>query len=1576
MNDFVHKRTISLARIVFFLIILQAETDIKVQIMQKIILTAVVCTLACVNHVQAQYVDGYSYAQVPFTAVKVTPGSFWGDRIKTVREVTIPQAFSKCDSEHRLKNFEMAAYTLSHPGHQGLQDDYQNIGKFMRFSFDDTDVYKTIEGACYVMQAFPDDKLKACVDSVIDIVAAAQEPDGYLYTARTINPDHPHQRAGKHRWQLEEAKSHELYNLGHLIDAACAHYQATGSKRLLDIACRYADCVVREVGPSEGQANVVPGHQIAEMALARLYTLTGERKYLDEAKYLLDYRGKTKTRDVFSQSDKPVVEQAEAYGHAVRAGYMYAGMADIAVLTGDSGYVKAIDAICENIIGRKYYLTGGVGARHQGEAFGVDYELPNLTAYNETCAAISMVYLFHRMFLMHGDARYVDCLERTLYNGVISGMSVDGSRFFYRNPLCSDGKFNFNFDSSKTRQPWFGCACCPSNLCRFIPSVPGFFYGVRGSDVYVNLFAANTADIELAGKKVTMKQDTRYPWDGDIAIAIVNNQVGAFNLKIRIPGWVRSQVVPTDLYSYCDNIHCNYSVAVNGQRVDGQLEKGYLNISRLWKDGDEVRIHFDMPARTVEANRLVVDDYGRLAIERGPLVYCAEAIDNKDIDLNGVQIGVRPKMELISAFPITNSEFDGQSFHVTAIHMEDTGLKLIPYYAWNHRGAGQMAVWLPKVNENLMLSERNWQFRLASDNREGDSLTLAGFYREDHEERGFVPVPVPSNWAVLGFEEPTYRGFANDQASEGFYRLAFHVPTDFRDRRVLLHFGGVWQSAEVWLNGQCLGRHDSGYTSFAFDVSDGVKAGESNMLAVRVRQTCPGYKSDTYDDWSLGGIYREVWLETMPADRWIERVRVETKMNGEVMARIMVADHHKNTLPGNYLSPGMPYRLRLTLADNNGQTVAAKTINVSSHTANSRQTAVTLHVKNPLLWTAETPNLYTLTTELLEHDSVSHCLQKRIGIREISTAGGVLTVNGKPVKLRGVNRHDEHPDVGRATTRKHWLEDLRLMKQANINYIRACHYQHAKGFIELCDSLGFYVGEEVSLGGADDLMHNPAFTSAMMLRTIETVERDIDNPSVIYWSIGNEDGFTDQFLQVARVVKGLDASRPLLLPWNADDTLPEEIDILAPHYWTAPQYDSIASCSSRPIITTEYVHAYGQQRMGGLRECWQALTNHPAGAGGAVWMWADQGLRTPVKKDRSRYGVLAKDDDYLRLDAQGWDGITDSYRHPTRDYWEVKAAYCPIEVKRSKGATLTIYNGYDFTNLNETGVAWQLFVDGEQKDRGNIRLKAAPHQTATFTVPTKNMGRLKEGQTAYVWLVFTDRGGQEIGSTWVQIESVAVKASAARRTLTTVRPDTGLPDGFRPTVWHKLNDGDLIIKNRGFADGTNPEVFTVNVLSTVTDGDTTRSHVLYEINDSNSIEAYYSCSPTRIDYELTPHLQTNYVPVVGLAYRMKDASTLGHWFGLGPDEAFPNKQAAQMLGLWDAHGMSGTRAMRWVEVDGWRIYCDGFLDRDNSDSQEIRLLSSVLGRPEKGRLNYPEKQLRQGQTYRGSIVLETALKHQ
>lgn len=665
---------------------------------KKLILSIITCAMYASLHAQPA-VTGYPYQQVPFTEVKLYAGSFWGNRLKAAKDVTIPLAFSKCQTEHRYDNFVKAA----HPS-----DDYV-VNKYMIFPFDDTDVYKTIEGASYFLQSYPDKKLKNYIDSVLNIVSAAQESDGYLYTARTMNPKHPHPWSGNKRWVQEEVLSHELYNLGHMLDAAVAHYQATGSKKFLDIARRYADCVVREVGPKPGQACVVPGHQIAEMGLAKLYLATGDHKYLDEAKFFLDYRGRTSIKNLYTQSDKSVTKQSEAWGHAVRAGYMYAGMADIAALTGDTAYVKAIDEIWENIVSKKYYLTGGVGARHDGEAFGADYELPNMTAYNETCAAIAQCYLNLRLFMLHGESKYIDCLERTLYNGVISGMSVDGGKFFYPNPLSSDGVYKFNSDGTTTRQPWFGCACCPSNLSRFIPSIPGYVYAVKNNNVYVNLFMASDAKLKVEGKDIELHTTTAYPWNGNINIKVVSNKNSKANMMIRIPGWIRNEVVPSDLYKFTDNSNASWIITRNGKKVEATINpQGYVCLNNI-KKGDNIAISFDMEPRTVVANNHVKDDKGLVAVERGPLVYCAEWADNTGVSIQNTFLRDTPTFKLINDYSIVNTEADGKPFKVDAIttdaqvlernangdlQLKNVNLTLIPYYAWNHRGAGQMNVWL------------------------------------------------------------------------------------------------------------------------------------------------------------------------------------------------------------------------------------------------------------------------------------------------------------------------------------------------------------------------------------------------------------------------------------------------------------------------------------------------------------------------------------------------------------------------------------------------------------------------------------------------------------------------------------------------------------------------------------------------------------------------------------------------------------------------------------------------------------------------------------------------------------------
>ncbi len=595
--------------------------------MKKILFTAIAAA-AVFSCTEKNSGPSYPIEPVAFTSVKVSD-EFWGQRLKASREVTIPLAFSKCEETGRYENFVRAT----------KPDSTYVIGGY---SFDDTDVYKTIEGASYILQTYPDAGLEAYIDSVLTLVAAAQEADGYLNTARQMNPWHPHEWEGPQRWSKVEELSHEFYNLGHMVEGAIAHYQATGKRNFLDIAIKYADCVCREIGPGENQIVRVPGHEIAEMALAKLYTVTGDRKYLDQARFFVDRRGTTGRRDEYSQAHLPILEQDEAVGHAVRATYFYSGVADVAALTGDQKYIDAIDRIWENIVSKKLYITGGVGATNRGEAFGKNYELPNESAYCETCAAIGFVYFNYRMFLLHGESKYFDVLERTLYNGLISGVSEEGNSFFYPNPLECNRLYQ--------RQPWFGCACCPSNICRFIPSVPGYVYAVKDDNLYVNLYMSNTLTQELDGQAIVLSQNTDYPWNGDIRISIDNSPERPFTLRLRIPGWVRGEVVPSDLYSYADDVRLDYSVSVNGEKIEAELQDGYFCIRRKWNEGDKVELHLDMAERSVVANEAVEADRGKHSLERGPIVFCQETVQG----------------------------------------VTDT----IPYYHWAHRGPSSMKVWL------------------------------------------------------------------------------------------------------------------------------------------------------------------------------------------------------------------------------------------------------------------------------------------------------------------------------------------------------------------------------------------------------------------------------------------------------------------------------------------------------------------------------------------------------------------------------------------------------------------------------------------------------------------------------------------------------------------------------------------------------------------------------------------------------------------------------------------------------------------------------------------------------------------
>jgi len=632
--------------------------------------------------------ENYPIRPVPFTAVKMTD-NFWAPRIRKNHEVTIPIAFGYCESTGRVRNFEIAG---------GL-----DTGSFQTlYPFDDSDVTKIIEGAAYSLQTFPDPALEAYVDTLIYKIGLAQEADGYLYTNRTIAEKgygKIHEWAEGERWEKTHILSHELYNLGHMYEAAVAWYLATGKRELLDIAIKSADLVDRDFGWDTLVS--YPGHQVIEMGLVKLYRVTGERRYLDLAKFFLDARGTRNDGDEYNQSHKKVVDQTEAVGHSVRATYMYSGMADVASILQDEAYVNAISKIWEDLVYRKMYVTGGIGSGGGNEGFSGPYYLPNLTAYCETCASIGNIFFNHRLFSMHGEGKYYDVLEKTLYNGALSGVNLEGDRFFYSNPLESDGRY--------ARSPWFGCACCPSNICRFVPAIPGYIYSVTDRDLYVNLFASNEAEIRFGKNDVTVTQETIYPWDGKVTMTIRPEKGGRFTLHIRIPGWANNEAIPGDLYQFADTVTEQYSLLINGEAPVVVMRNGYATVTRHWEKGDRVELYLPMPVRTVVADERVKEDAGKYAVQKGPLMFCAEWPDNRESKVFDLLLDAKPVFtsefaaDLLNGTEvITASGFKAvKDIHGNLMALDTAELTLIPYHLWNNREKGEMRVWIP-----YWLSER------------------------------------------------------------------------------------------------------------------------------------------------------------------------------------------------------------------------------------------------------------------------------------------------------------------------------------------------------------------------------------------------------------------------------------------------------------------------------------------------------------------------------------------------------------------------------------------------------------------------------------------------------------------------------------------------------------------------------------------------------------------------------------------------------------------------------------------------------------------------------------------------------
>lgn len=628
---------------------------------------------------QVKLKTDYPIQPVAFTQVHVTD-NFWAPKIRVNADVTIPYTLEQCKKNGRIDNFLVAAGK-------------KKADKLSEFTFDDTDIYKVIEGASYSLQVRKDATLEKYLDTLITIIGDAQEPDGYLYTFRTAKVTHPHEWIGTRRWEKEEDLSHELYNSGHLFEAAVAHYQATGKRNFLNIAIKNADLLVNTFG--YGKEEKFPGHQIVETGLTKLYRVTGKRAYLDLAKFFLDLRGTPgHLNHEYSQANKKVVDQHEAVGHAVRAAYMYTGMADVAALTGNAAYLSAIDDIWDDVVERKIYLTGGIGATGAGEAFGKAYDLPNMSAYAETCASIANVYWNSRMFLLHGDAKYIDVLERTLYNGLLSGVSLSGDRFFYPNPLASSGQHQ--------RSAWFSCACCISNMTRFLPSMPGYVYAQNKNDLFVNLFVGSESVIQLPAGKITITQNTNYPWDGNNEIIVTPPAPITFALHIRIPGWALNKPIPGNLYE-TGQVPENIQLLLNGKPVAIHMQNGFAVLNRKWSKGDKVALMLPMEAKRIYANNRVKDDKNRFALQRGPLVYCIEGPDNKDSSV--MNIVVQKDAAIQAAYKpgllngVTVLEMKGSStkrqLNSDALLYSEQNVTAIPYYAWANRGSSEMEVWIP-----------------------------------------------------------------------------------------------------------------------------------------------------------------------------------------------------------------------------------------------------------------------------------------------------------------------------------------------------------------------------------------------------------------------------------------------------------------------------------------------------------------------------------------------------------------------------------------------------------------------------------------------------------------------------------------------------------------------------------------------------------------------------------------------------------------------------------------------------------------------------------------------------------------
>ena len=605
---------------------------------------------------------------VSLADVKVGKG-FWADRLEASRTVTIPHCLKQCEETKRIENFAVAA-GLKKGVHVGAQ-------------YNDSDLYKILQGAIYTLKTHPDPKLEKQVDDIIAKIAAAQQPDGYLYTLFTIS--RPEQRFQ----HISPGPKHELYCMGHFIEAAVEHYRMTGKRTMLNVAIKLADHIGSVFGP--GKRPNVPHHQQVESALIELYRVTKEKRHLDLTKFFIDHRGDHEGRasvTFYGQDHMPVRKQTEIVGHAVRGMYNCVNMASLYAETGDAELLAAAKRLWTSATGRKMYVTGGIGSIGRGESYGNDYQLPNGTAYAETCAGIGLVYFAHRMWRISPDAEYIDVLERALYNEVLGGVALKGDAFFYPNKLLLTGQPGWG----AMRRNWYRCACCPSNICRFIPVVPGYMYGHLCGEIYVNSFLAGSASVKTNSQTVTLKQETNYPWSGAVRITVNPARAAEFTMNVRIPGWARNQPSPGDLYRYADqSIKSPIGLKVNGKDTSIELKRGYAQITRKWSAGDTIALDLPMPVRRILAHDKVVNNADRVVLQRGPLVYCAEWADN-----DGKVLGIVLDDDIVLKSEHRKDMLGGVTV-LTATLKNGNKFTAIPFYARLNRDRGEMNVWIART---------------------------------------------------------------------------------------------------------------------------------------------------------------------------------------------------------------------------------------------------------------------------------------------------------------------------------------------------------------------------------------------------------------------------------------------------------------------------------------------------------------------------------------------------------------------------------------------------------------------------------------------------------------------------------------------------------------------------------------------------------------------------------------------------------------------------------------------------------------------------------------------------------------